>query len=353
MEQLASFLQAGDAEGVLSLFRAQQDAAREGQALLQDQLQNVLKLNAELQAAVEADRPVPESLSSALRFSLPKAPRPEHYHGVVGKPPSVRVWVKMLRQYFSIWPDLTESQKLHIAAMFLRGHAWTWWCQAQSMADAGMLEPIVTFDTFETAICHQFAVVDEEEQARRELTRLRHLTSVAAFNRRWMETLLLLPKGDKAYNEFLISMYVSKLKQRVQESVRLSIGAQSPDKPMTLDQVMALAERVDNVQNPSQASGSGSSHLRSKGRSYSQAVRGSSGSGGSGPAPMELGSVRLQPRAPTDESRRTLTRKEREYLDSIHACYYCRRKNAGHMARECPLLIKHKGKAPVSNSRNQ
>ena len=59
----------------------------------------------------------------------------------------------------------------------------------------------------------------------------------------------------------------------------------------------------------------------------------SSAQGGSGPEPMELGMAR----------RRTLTREEIATLRAQNACFYCRKPNAGHMARNCPEKKKRAG----------
>ena len=57
------------------------------------------------------------------------------------------------------------------------------------------------------------------------------------------------------------------------------------------------------------------------------------GSGSGGPEPMELGMAR----------KRTLTREEIANLRAQNACFYCRKPNAGHMARNCPEKKKRAG----------
>ena len=56
------------------------------------------------------------------------------------------------------------------------------------------------------------------------------------------------------------------------------------------------------------------------------------GSGG-GPEPMELGMA----------WKRTLTREEIQKLPAENACFYCRKPNAGHFARDCPQKKKCAG----------
>ena len=52
-----------------------------------------------------------------------------------------------------------------------------------------------------------------------------------------------------------------------------------------------------------------------------------------GPEPTELGITR----------RRTLTKEEYQELWAKNACVYCRKPNASHMARDCPLKKKRPG----------
>ena len=41
--------------------------------------------------------------------------------------------------------------------------------------------------------------------------------------------------------------------------------------------------------------------------------------------------------------RRTLTREEIQKLRAENACFYCRKPNAGHVARDCPQKKKRVG----------
>ena len=59
-----------------------------------------------------------------------------------------------------------------------------------------------------------------------------------------------------------------------------------------------------------------------------------SAQGSGGPKPMELGMVR----------RRTLTREKIQKLRAENACFYCRKPNARHVARDCPQKKKARGK---------
>ena len=55
--------------------------------------------------------------------------------------------------------------------------------------------------------------------------------------------------------------------------------------------------------------------------------------GTTGLEPMELGIAR----------RRKLAKEEYQKLRVENACFYCRRPNAGHLARDCPLKKKRQG----------
>ena len=58
-----------------------------------------------------------------------------------------------------------------------------------------------------------------------------------------------------------------------------------------------------------------------------------SAQGSGGPEPMELGMAQ----------RRTLSHEEYAKLRAENACFYCRKPNAGHVARDCPLTKKRAG----------
>ena len=60
-----------------------------------------------------------------------------------------------------------------------------------------------------------------------------------------------------------------------------------------------------------------------------------SASGFGGPEPMELGVAR----------RRTLSRDKCQKLCTENVCFYCRKRNAGHIARDYPLKKKKSGNA--------
>ena len=59
----------------------------------------------------------------------------------------------------------------------------------------------------------------------------------------------------------------------------------------------------------------------------------SSAQGSGGPEPMELGMAR----------KRTLSREEYAKLRAENACFYCRKPNAGHVARNCPMKKQRAG----------
>ena len=59
----------------------------------------------------------------------------------------------------------------------------------------------------------------------------------------------------------------------------------------------------------------------------------SNGTRNTGPEPMELSIAR----------RHTLTKEEYQELWSKNACFYCRKVNVGHFARDCPMKKKWPG----------
>ena len=53
----------------------------------------------------------------------------------------------------------------------------------------------------------------------------------------------------------------------------------------------------------------------------------STGGSGSRPEPMEIGTINKKP----------LTKEDYQKLRESKACFFCRKPNAGHIARDCPL----------------
>ena len=154
--------------------------------------------------------------------------------------------------------------------------------------------------------------------------------SVADFVFRFRATCLKIP--DLAEAEKL-DRFVRALVQDVRFQVELR-------GPQDFHEVAMFAERADAVL--TRISGQDARKPWSKGQKggfaqrpplQNRGVGEPSAQGGGGLEPMELGMAR----------RRTLSREEYAKLRAENACFYCRKPNTGHVARDCPMKKKRAG----------
>ena len=106
--------------------------------------------------------------------------------------------------------------------------------------------------------------------------------------------------------------------------------------PTNIQEVAMYAECVDAVM--SRVSGQDSSkkwHKPNAGGNFQRPVQTKSTSGsGSGPEPMEIGAI----------NEKLLTKGDYQKLRKNKACFFCRKPNAGHYARDCPLKRQEMGR---------
>ena len=106
--------------------------------------------------------------------------------------------------------------------------------------------------------------------------------------------------------------------------------------PMNIHEAAMYAERADAVL--SRVSGQDSSkkwHKPNASGNFQRPVQTkSTGGSGSGPEPMEIGAINEKP----------LTKEDYQKLRKSKACFFCRKPNAGHYARDCPLKRQGNGK---------
>ena len=196
------------------------------------------------------------------------------------------------------------------------------------------IAPVATYDQFEAAITAQFSVIDEAEKARDTLDSLKQTSSVAALNQRFNETLLLIPPDERSKDVDLRHMYIKKLKPSVRLQVRLA-------EPKSLAQAMEIADRVDSVRilDPffkRESAGESSASSFESSDVVHDSAQSDQTHEQSEPEPMVLGSVRMSAGQYQKKSK-PLTEEEREMLREQNGCFYCRKPNAGHQARDCPV----------------
>jgi hypothetical protein len=239
----------------------------------------------ELQARLAQVAPVTTS-------SNVKPSKPEPFTGKRGE--SIDAWIFQVEQYMFI-SKVEESQRIMLAASFLKEHAALWWRNVyQENAQNGTTW---TWHDFALNLRTQFRPVNATKLARDRLANLRQTQSVQAYVHAYRSLILDIP--DMAENEKL-DRFVRGLKERVRKEVELR-------DPTSLDEAIKIADRVDaityNWRYPE------SEKLRTEAM---------------GPTPMEIDAIR----------RPSLTTEERERLRRTGSCFYCREQ--GHMAAKCP-----------------
>ena len=286
---------------------AQLRADRRGRA----QMQDFANLTAELVAArapqMQGDR----------RFGV-KMERPEYFEG--GKTQDVDTWLFQVREHLDI-VTLPEQARVPYAASLFRGNAALWWREV--CEDAHHPTP-ATWAAFCDEVRAQFRPANWSRRGRDELATMYQYAkeTVADFLHRFRATCL---KIEHLSEEEKLDRFVRALVSDVRLQVELR-------NPATFNDAALYAERADAVLSRTTGHGSKQNWQQKKNKGgYRPPPHIASTSGetstGSGPEPMEIGSLRRKP----------LTREEMQKLRAQNACFYCRTPNAGHMARDCPM----------------
>ena len=102
--------------------------------------------------------------------------------------------------------------------------------------------------------------------------------------------------------------------------------------PETFEEAARFADRADNVLTRVSGQGTGGKSTWFKGNSYQGGGNAAKGHfqpkvSGGGPEPMEIGSIQKKP----------LSSEEKNYLWKNKGCFLCRKINAGHISKNCPL----------------
>ena len=278
---------------------------------------------ANLTAGLLAERRGPEVQLEGMRIGV-KVEKPETYSGEKSR--DLDTWLFQVREHLDI---TTIPARGHVpyAASLLRGNAALWWREVCE----GNRRP-ATWDDFCRMLREQFRPEDYGRRGRDELATMRQGSreSVADFVSRFRATCLKVPDLAEAEK---MDRFVRALVQ----DVRLQVELRGPQ---DFHEAAMYAERADAVL--TRVSGQDARKPWSKGHKGGFAQRPplqNRGAGepsapmGGGPEPMELGMAR----------RRTLSREDYAKLRAENACFYCRKPNAGHVARDCPMKKKRAG----------
>ena len=290
---------------------AQLRADRRGRAQMQDFAQMTAEMVAARGPQGQGER----------RFGV-KLERPDYFEG--GKLQDVDTWLFQVREHLTM-TTMPEPAQVPYAASLFRGNAALWW--RERCEDA--LRP-ANWHEFAAALREQFRPENWSRRGRDELATMYQYAkeSVADFLHRFRATCL---KIEHLSEEEKLDRFVRALVSDVRLQVELR-------NPATFNDAALYAERADAVL--ARTTGHGFrqqwQHKKNKGGyrpPSAPAPTSGETSTGSGPEPMEIGSMR----------RKALTQEEMQKLRAQKAYFYCRKPNAGHMARNCPEKMKKQG----------
>ena len=278
---------------------------------------------ANLTAELLAGRQGPDVQFEGMRIGV-KVEKPETYSGE--KTRDLDTWLFQVREHLDI---TTIPARGHVpyAASLLRGNAALWWRETCE----GHRRP-ATWDDFCRMLREQFRPEDYGRRGRDELATMRQYgkESVADFVFRFRATCLKIPDLSEAEK---LDRFVRALAQDIRLQVELRGPQDFHEAAMFAERADAVITRVSgqDTRKPWQKGQKGGYMQRPPLQNKSIGETSAQGSGG--PEPMELGMAR----------RRTLTREEIQKLRAENACFYCRKPNAGHVARDCPQKKKRVG----------
>ena len=241
-----------------------------------------------------------------------KVEKPETYDGA--KHRDVDTWLFQVEEHMSLTRVPADSQVAY-AASLLRGNAAMWWrelCEGGNRLDA--------WDAFKMKVRSQFRMDNLVRRARDDLYALRQKEkeSVSDFLHKFRQICIRISDLSEAEK-------LDKFLRALTTNVRMQVELKEPE---TFEEAARFADRADNVLTRVSGQGMGGKSSWFKGNNF----QGGGNAAGnrkapSGPEPMEIGSIQKKP----------LSKEEKEYLWKNKGCFLCRKPNAGHISKNCPL----------------
>ena len=247
-----------------------------------------------------------------------KVEKPETYDGA--KHRDVDTWLFQVGEHMRL-TGVPAASRVGYAASLLRGHAAMWWrelCESGNRLD--------DWDEFVRDLRRQFRMDNLTRRARDDLYALRQKEKepVSDFLHKFRQVCIRI-------NDLSEPEKLDKFLRALNTSVRMQVELKEP---ATFEEAARYADRADNVL--TRVSGQGTSGKTSWFKSHSS--QSGSNVGGArnfqprtsgGPEPMEIGTSYVQ--------RKPLTPEEKKYLRDNKGCYFCRKVNAGHWSKDCPM----------------
>ena len=291
-----------------------------GDRRAQAQMREFANLTAELLAG----RRGPEVQVEGMRIGV-KVEKPENYDG--SKSRDLDTWLFQVQEHLQL-TVIPVRGHVPYAASLLWGNAALWWrelCEANNRP--------TTWDDFCRLLREQFRPENYSRRGRDELADIRQFNkeSVADFVFRFRATCLKI-------NDLSEAEKLDRFVRALVSEIRLQVELRGP---RDFHEAAVFAERADAVISRIPGQDSRKTWQQKQYKNPTQqrppppmkTSAESSGTRNTGPEPMELGTAR----------RRTLTKEEYQELRSKNACFYCRKANAGHFARDCPMKKKRPG----------
>lgn len=239
--------------------------------------------------------------------------KPSTFSGRMNEDPAE--WTFQVGQFFDVC-GMPEERRAAYAASFLRDNALTWWRAHVQSAERGLVNRILTWPDFTAALLLHFQRPNLQKVLRDKLAALRQNRSVHEYTAQMQS--LAVQITDLSAGE-LMDRFVRGLKPAIRREVELR-------DPADLAEAIRLAERADSVDFRLR-----SNHFnqnRNSGFSRPNA------SAGSGPTPMELGSINASTQANKSFSNGQTKHKTKDY--SNLTCWGCGEK--GHPKHLCKKL---------------
>ena len=246
-----------------------------------------------------------------------KVEKPEIYDGA--KHRDVDTWLFQVEEHMAL-ARVPAASHAGYAASLLRGNAAMWW---RELCESG--NRLNDWDEFKMNLRRQFRMDNLVRRARDDLYALRQREKepVSDFLHKFRQVCIRI-------NDLSEAEKLDKFLRALNTNVRMQVELKEPT---TFEDAARFADRADNVLTRVSGQGTGGKSSWFKANTsqggthvgkwtFQQKTFG-------GPEPMEIGTSYVQ--------RKPLTPVEKQHLRDSHGCFYCRKANAGHYSKNCPL----------------
>ncbi len=254
-----------------------------------------------------------------------KVEKPEIYDGA--KHRDVDTWLFQVEEHMSLTRIPTDSH-VSYAASLLRGNAAMWW---REICENG--NRFHEWDEFRRGLRGQFRMDNLTRRARDDLYALRQREKepMSDFLHKFRQVCIRIDDLSEAEK-------LDKFLRALNTNVRMQVELKEP---ASFEEAARYADRADNVLTRVSGQGAGGKPSwfkanSSQGGAHTVGSRNFQQKSSGGPEPMEIGTSQVQ--------RKPLTPAEKQHLRDNHGCFYCRKANAGHYSKNCPLKNKNGGR---------